>query len=273
MTATELRLDELKTKHRALWNLGNYPQIADTVIPHLGADLVEACRIAAGERVLDVAAGAGNAALPAARLGAQVTASDLSDTLLAECDRRARAAGLDVACVPGDVEALPFAEDSFDVITSCVGVMFAPHHQQSADELLRVGRPGGRIGLACWTPAGFIGQVFAAMKPYAPAPPPGAQPPPLWGNVDHVESLFGDRMVDTKFRTRQVRVDAFTDPTEFRELFKASYGPTIAVYRNIAEDPGRTRELDDALDELTRTHWNGGNMDWEYLLFTGTIRH
>ncbi|WP_026927602.1 class I SAM-dependent methyltransferase [Granulicoccus phenolivorans] len=272
MTTTELRLDELKTKHRAMWDLGDYPRIADTVIPHMGSDLVAGVRITEGEQVLDVAAGAGNAALPAARRSARVTATDLSDRLLAECDRRARSEGLSVATVPGDAEALPFPDNSFDVITSCVGVMFAPHHQQAAAELVRVGRPGGRIGLASWTPAGFIGQLFAVMKPYAPTPPPGVQPPPLWGSVDHVESLLGDRTVDTKYRTQEVAVDAFTDPVQFRELFKSSYGPTIAVYRNIADDPERTRELDDALDDLTRANWNGGHMRWEYLLFTGTIR-
>ncbi|MGD7732053.1 class I SAM-dependent methyltransferase [Propionibacteriaceae bacterium G57] len=271
MTTTDIQLDELKTRHRALWNLGNYPLIADTVIPHLGESLVEASGITAGEQVLDVAAGAGNASLPAARRGARVTASDLSDRLLEECDRRARAEGLDIDCVPGDVEALPFDDDSFDVITSSVGVMFAPHHQQSADEIVRVARPGGRIALASWTPAGFIGRVFATMKPFAPTPPPGAQPPPLWGTADHLRALFGDRVVDPVFRTKQVRVDSIPSPQAFRKLFASSYGPTIAVYKNIADDPGRTRQLDEELDELTSQHLRDGVMDWEYLEFTGTI--
>lgn len=254
-----------------MWDLGDYPRVADLVIPHLGEVLVRALDVTAGERVLDVASGAGNAALPAARRGAEVTANDLSEKLLAELARRADEAGLDVERVPGDVEALPFADGAFDVTMSSVGVMFAPHHREAADELLRVTRPGGRIGLINWTPQGFIGEVFAVIKRYVPPPPPGAQPPPLWGDPEHVAELLADGLRDLTSSRATVRVDCFRDPTGFRELFKSSYGPTVAAYLGLASDPGRAADLDAELDRLVRAHWKAdSSMDWEYLLVTGT---
>ena len=149
--------------------------------------------------------------------------------------------------------------------------MFAPHHQIAADELVRVVRPGGRIGLLSWTPAGFIGQMFATMKPYAPPPPPGAQPPPLWGDEAHVRELLGDRVTDVKAETRTVPVPLFPDGASFRDFFKRTYGPTIAVYRFLADDPARTAELDEALAAHgDRYVTDGGPMEWEYLLLSAT---
>jgi SAM-dependent methyltransferase len=170
--------DPLKARHRTMWGLGDYPLVADTVIADLGAVLVEESGVRPGDHVLDVAAGSGNAAIPAARLGASVVANDLTPSLLEE--GRSRAGDLPVNWDEGDAEALPYADGSFDVVLSCLGVMFAPHHQAGADELVRVCRPGGTIGLLSWTPVGFIGQLFATMKPYVP-PPPGASPPPPLG--------------------------------------------------------------------------------------------
>ena len=172
----------LKAKHRAMWALGDYPALATDIIPDLGAVLVEAAGVGPGDRVLDVAAGSGNAAIPAALAGASVVASDLTPELLEAGRRQAEQRGVELEWRQADAEALPFADGEFDAVLSCVGVMFAPHHQASADELVRVCRPGGTIGLLSWTPEGFIGQMFATMKPYAPPPPPGAQPPPLWGS-------------------------------------------------------------------------------------------
>jgi len=160
----------LKAKHRALWALGDYPSVAREVIPALGPELVAAAGIRAGQRVLDVAAGDGNAAIPAARAGARVTASDLTPELLAA--GRVRAGDLPITWEPGDAEALPYGDATFDATISSVGVMFAPHHQRAADELLRVTRSGGTIAHASWTPEGFVGQMFATMKPYVPTPPP-----------------------------------------------------------------------------------------------------
>ncbi len=149
--------------------------------------------------------------------------------------------------------------------------MFAPHHKAAARELIRVCRPGGTIGLLSWTPEGFIGQMFATMKPYAPAPPPGVQPPPLWGNEDHVRELLGDSATDVVARRQTVTIDRFAHPGEFRDYFKANYGPTVAVYRGIAGDPDRVAALDHDLTELARHHLRGEDktvMEWEYLLLT-----
>jgi SAM-dependent methyltransferase len=150
-----------------------------------------------------------------------------------------------------------------------VGIMFAPHHQAGADELVRVVRPGGRIALASWTPEGFIGQMFATMKPYAPAPPPGAQPPPLWGNEEHVRTLLGDRVTDVVATRKTVTIDHFANGAEFRDFFKAKYGPTIAVYKSLADQPERAAALDRELADLgDRYDEGGGTMRWEYLLLT-----
>jgi SAM-dependent methyltransferase len=265
----------LKAKHRAMWALGDYPTVAAEIIPDLGAVLVEACGVKRGDRVLDVAAGSGNAAIPAARAGASVVASDLTPELFDPGRERAAQHGVKVEWREADAEALPFADGEFDVVLSCVGVMFAPHHQAAADELTRVCRPGGTIGLLSWTPEGFIGQMLATMKPYAPPPPPGAQPPPLWGNENHVLTLLGDRVTDISARRQTVTVDHFANSEAFRDYFKTRYGPTIATYRGIAEDPDRVAALDLSLAELAQRHDRGSEttvMDWEYLLFTARNR-
>lgn len=259
----------LKTKHRTMWALGDYPAVATEVISETGKALVAACDVRPGDRVLDIAAGSGNAAIPAAVAGATVTASDLTPELFDAGRRDAAAAGVELDWQEADAENLPYADESFDVVLSCVGVMFAPHHRAAADELVRVSRVGGRIGLLSWTPVGFIGQMFATMKPYAPPPPPGAQPPPLWGDEEHVRALLGDRVTDVSAHTAKLRVDRFATGAEFRDFFKAAYGPTIAVYRAIADDPDRVAALDRELADLAARHdLGGGAMDWEYLLFT-----
>ena len=150
--------------------------------------------------------------------------------------------------------------------------MFAPFHQAAADQLVRVTRPGGRIGLVSWTPEGFIGQMFSVMRPYAPPPPPGAQPPPLWGAEPHVLELLGDRVGEVETTRRHLPVDHFVDGAEFRDYFKANYGPTIAVYRAIADDPDRVTALDAALADLGDRHLDDGVMNWEYLLLTARRR-
>ena len=263
----------LKARHRAMWALGDYASVAAEVIPALGERLAEATGCGPGQRVLDVAAGSGNAAIPAARRGARVVASDLTPELLETGREKAEAEGLELEWRQADAEALPFDDAEFDAVISCVGVMFAPHHQAAADELVRVTRPGGRIGLISWTPEGFIGQMFAAMKPYAPAPPPGAQPPPLWGSEDHVRALLGDRVEELTMTRQALPVDRFDTPAEFREFFKDRYGPTIAVYRANAEDPDRCAALDRALDGLVeRFAAADRSLEWEYLLVTATRR-
>lgn len=260
----------LKARHAAMWASGNYPAVADEVVGSLGRILVDTLDVHSGQRVLYVAAGTGTAALPAARRGARVTATDLTPELLDVGEAEATAEGLELTWRTADAEALPFAAASFDVVMSCIGAMFAPHHQQAADELLRVCRPGGTIGVLSWTPEGFIGQMFATMKPYAPAPPAGASPAPLWGRADHVRSLFGERVTDLVARQQTLRVNRFSDGADFRDLFKLNYGPTIAVYRFLGEDAARVAALDADLAALGDRFIRRGAMDWEYLLVTAS---
>ncbi|SBT53263.1 class I SAM-dependent methyltransferase [Micromonospora auratinigra] len=262
----------VKERHRRMWALGDYPTVAEEVIPRLGAVLVGAVGAGPGDRVLDVAAGSGNAAVAAASAGAQVVASDLTPELLTAGRAVAARRGVDLEWEQADAEALPYRDGEFDVVMSCVGVMFAPRHRVAADELLRVCRPGGRIGLLNWTPEGFLGQLLATMGPYAPAPPPGAQPPPLWGSEAHVRELLGDRVTDVVARREAVLVDRFDSAEAFRDYFKARYGPTIAVYRMIAGDPERVAALDRDLAQLARRHLHADGMRWEYLLLTARRR-
>ncbi|MFT4225055.1 class I SAM-dependent methyltransferase [Micropruina sp.] len=258
----------LKQKHRAMWASGDYGAVAREVIPTLGASLVEACGVRPGDRVLDVAAGTGNAAVPAARRGTAVVASDLTPELLAEGARLAAIEDLRLEWEQGDAEALPYADGSFDVVLSCVGVMFAPHHAEAASELLRVCRPGGTIGLISWTPAGFIGQLFATVRPFVPAPPPGVQPAPRWGDPDYVTDLFGDGVTELRCERRMLRVDRFATGAEFRDFFRDNYGPTLGAYRNVGDDAVRRAELDVALAGLADDALIDGAMDWEYLVVT-----
>lgn len=260
----------LKTKHRAMWAMGNYPSVVTDVVAPLGPILVDAAGIQPGDLVLDVAAGSGNAAIPAARAGARVIASDLTPELLETGQKLAAEAGVQLTWETADAEALPYGDSEFDAVLSCLGVMFAPHHQTSADELIRVCRPGGTIGLLSWTPSGFIGQMFATMRPYAAPPPPGAQPPPLWGSEDHVRELLGDRVEQVLTETRTLRVTHYTSPEAFRDYFKTNYGPTISAYRFIADDPDRVAALDHDLAELGQRFDIGTGsyeLDWEYLIF------
>lgn len=256
-----------------LWALGDYTSVATEVVAPLGPVLVHASRIGAGDRVLDVAAGAGNAAIPAALTGADVTASDLCPELLERGRALARNRGVDLRWLQADAEALPCDGDEFDAVLSCIGVMFAPHHRRAADELVRVCRPGGLIGLISWTPEGFVGQMFATMKPYVTAPPPGVLPATLWGNADHVHTLLGDGIREFTAQRCALRVDRFADGAAFRDYFKANYGPTIAAYRGIEGEPGRVEALDAQLAELGDRYLAGSSaMEWEYLLVAAPKR-
>ena len=264
---------ELKTRHRAMWASGDYPSMVETFLLPLGPHLVEACGIEAGMSVLDVAAGTGNASLPAAARGAHVTASDLTPELLDAGRARAEAQGLRLDWVVADAERLPFEDASFDVVMSSIGAMFAPHHEDVASELARVCRPGGTIGMLNWTPEGMIGALFRTMGPFAPPPPPGAQPPPLWGGEQHVREQFGDRVAWRTFERAMLEVTAFSRPRNYGEHFKERYGPTIVARANAARD-GREGDLDAALDRFC-DEWNLGSEDaarfeQEYLVAVGT---
>jgi SAM-dependent methyltransferase len=256
-----------------MWASGDYPSMVETFLLPLGPKLAEACGIGSGMRVLDVAAGTGNASIPAARAGADVTASDLTPELFDAGRRRAEAEGVTLEWVEADAEHLPFEDESYDVVMSSIGAMFAPHHQEVADELVRVCRPGGTIGMLNWTPEGMIGALFKTMGPFAPPPPPGAQPPPLWGGEEHVKELFGDR-VDFRTLERDVlEITAFERPRDYGEHFKERYGPTIVAQTN-ARNNGKEDEFNEAVNKFCE-EWNRGTddkarFDQEYLVVVGT---
>ncbi len=272
MTTIDVTDTELKSRHRTMWGKGDYPRMVETWLLPVGQALVAAADVRPGARVLDVAAGTGNASVPAAQRGARVTASDLTPELLAAGQRRPEAQGLDIEWVEADAEHLPFEDASFDVVLSCIGVMFAPHHQAAADELVRVLRPGGTLGLLSWTPEGTIGALFRMMGPYAPPPPPGAQPPPLWGSEEHLRELLGDRVTLDALDRDVLEVTAFPRPVDMADHFRQRYGPTIAVRANAAK-AGREEELDAALERLCEERASGepgaARFALEYLLAVG----
>jgi SAM-dependent methyltransferase len=202
-----------------------------------------------------------------------VTASDLTPELLEAGRQRAESMGVTLVWTEADAENLPFEDGSYDVVMSSIGAMFAPHHQEVADQLVRVCRPGGTIGLMSWTPEGMIGGLFKAMGPYAPPPPPGAQPPPLWGSEEHVRELFGDRVEWRTMERDMLDITAFERPRAYGEHFKAKYGPTIVARAN-AEKTGRVDEFDEVLNRFSE-EWNLGTPDearfeQEYLIAVGT---
>lgn len=263
---------ELKARHRSMWASGDYPSMVETFLLPLGPRLVEAAGIGPGMRVLDVAAGTGNASIPAAATGASVVASDLTPELFEAGRARAAAGGVELEWAEGDAEDLPFEDASFDAVISSIGVMFAPHHQAAADELVRVCRPGGTIGLLSWTPEGMIGGLFRTIGPFAPAPPPGAQPPPLWGGEEHLRELLGDRVELETLERDVLEVTAFERPTDFAEHFKQRYGPTIAAQANARRNE-REAEFERALDDYYEGQNIGGaddaRFEMEYLVAVG----
>ena len=270
--STDTPSPELRQKHRKMWASGDYPSMVETFLTPLGSRLVEAAGISAGDRVLDVAAGTGNASIPAAATGADVVASDLTPELFEAGRARAEAAGVELDWAEADAHDLPFEDESFDVVISSIGVMFAPFHQKAADELVRVCKPGGRIGLLSWTPEGMIGGLFRAMGQFMPPPPEGAQPPPLWGGEEHLRRLLGERVELEKIEKGILEVTAFERPDDYGEHFKQRYGPTIAARAN-AEKEGRAEEFDRVLSEFC-AEWNRGSDDdarfeMEYLITVG----
>ncbi|MBO0866268.1 MAG: class I SAM-dependent methyltransferase [Mycobacterium sp.] len=252
--------------------MGDYARMAEEVMAPLGPVLVTSTGVGPGDRVLDVAAGSGNISIPAAMTGATVVSSDLTPELLERSKQRA--AELDVALEwrEANAEALPFADGEFDAVLSAIGVMFAPHHQAAADELVRVCRPGGTIGVISWTHEGFFGQMLATLRPYRPTLLPGVPPAALWGREDYVQGLLGDRVSDVSTQRGMLKVDRFGSAEAVHEYFKSHYGPTINAYRNIGNNPVLAAALDTQLIELARRHFTGDAMEWEYLLATARKR-
>jgi SAM-dependent methyltransferase len=272
--ARDVLTETASIRSRAIWSSGDYPDVADRLIPDLGPILVGAADVRPGARVLDIAAGAGNVAIAAAAgAGAQVVALDVTPELLQAGRRVAERRGVTLDWVEGDAAQLPFADASFDTVLSCVGVMFVPDHQRAADELLRVVRPGGTIGLLSWTPEGFIGELFRTMSPFAP-PPPGAQSPALWGSEAHLLELFGDEVENVQSRTGIARNDSFQGPADYREYMKRAYGPTITTYGRATES-GQAEELDAAFLDLCERRFEAlpdgrWRIEKEYLITRAT---
>ena len=217
----------IKQRQQATWASGDYATIG-TTLQIVGEMLAEAADVRAGEAVLDVAAGNGNASLAAARRHAQVTSTDYVGALLDRGHDRARAEGLDIRFQTADAEALPFADGRFDVVLSTFGVMFTPDHRRAADEMLRVLRPGGRIGLANWTPGGFIGRLFKVIGAHVP-PPAGVQPPALWGTEPHIVELFGAKAAQIRSERRHFNF-RYRSPAHFVEVFRDLYGPVHKAF-------------------------------------------
>jgi SAM-dependent methyltransferase len=220
-------LAAVKGRQQRMWASGDFAQIGAT-ITIVGETLCEAVDLRAGQRVLDVAAGAGNAALAAARRFADVTAADYVPALLERGRERAAGERLPVTFVEGDAEALPFPDASFDVVLSTFGVMFAPDQPRAARELLRVCRPGGTIGLANWTPEGWLGDIFRATARHVP-PPAGVASPLLWGSEARLRDLFGDGVAELR-ATRRYFNFRYPSPEDWLAFFRDYYGPTVSAF-------------------------------------------
>lgn len=217
-----------RERNRAVWAAGDWDEMSP-YIAEVGPRLLDGLPVEAETRLLDVGTGSGGTvAIPAAQRGAHVTGADITDAWFPAARRRAAAAGVDVEWVVGDASELPFADAAFDVVTSTFGHMFAPDHGGAARELVRVCRPGGTIGLCCWTPEGTTGRMFARLGGHMPPPPEGFQPPPLWGSEDHVRGLLEPLGVALDLRREHV-VLAFPSAEEQAELFERSFGPMVTA--------------------------------------------
>ena len=257
------------------WALGDYHRFAKATIWEIGPLLVEACDITAGQRVLDVAAGTGNTAIRAALRGANVVASDITVENFPAGQAEAAAQGATLDWVEADAQALPFDDGEFDVVTSSFGAIFAPDHQVVADEMVRVCRPGGTIGMTAFTPDGLAAPFFELFGPYLPPPPPEAEPPVLWGHEEHVRRLFGDRLELELAKSSYVeRADS---PDSYRDLFLETFGPAVAVVSSLADDQDRAAAFRrDLLDFAVRSNTGpaGGQAEYryDYLLIIGRKR-
>ncbi|HET8980900.1 MAG TPA: methyltransferase domain-containing protein [Solirubrobacteraceae bacterium] len=238
-----------------VWSAGDYADVCDRMIPRLGARLVELAGVRPGDAVIDVAAGSGNAALPAAAAGATVTALDITPALLEVGSARASAAGLDVEWVHGDAQSLPFPDESFDRVLSCVGVQFCADHQAAASELVRVCRPGGQIALIAWTPEGFIGQVLAAVGKATGAAGKGRSPLD-WGSEQKLGALFADGP-DPAFQREHVAMAA-ASPGDWVDYMATAYGPLVRA-RAMLQARGEWEPLRARLVEIAEAHDTGAH--------------
>ncbi len=240
--STTIDLNALKTRQQGAWSSGDYA-VVGTTLQIVGEELCEALDLRAGQTVLDVAAGNGNVALAAARRWCEVTATDYVPALLERARERAAAERLTLEFREADAEALPFADGSFDIVVSTFGVMFTPDQDRAASELVRVCKPGGKIGLANWSPEGFNGQLFKTIGKHV-APPPGARSPALWGTRARIVELFQPHSSSIKTAQRHF-VFRYRSPQHWLEVFKNYYGPLLKTFA--ALEPAKQSALQDDL--------------------------
>ncbi len=238
-------LQAIKTRQQGAWSSGDYA-IIGTTLQIVGEELCEALDLRSGQKVLDVAAGNGNVSLAAARRWCDVVATDYVPALLDRARERAAAERLNIAFHEADAEALPFSDESFDVVVSTFGVMFTPDQEQAAAELVRVCKPGGKIGLANWTPEGFVGQLFKTIGKHVP-PPAGARSPALWGTRARLAELFEPHAASIRAEPRNF-VFRYRSPEHWLETFKSYYGPVLKAFA--ALQPAQQAVLDQELMEL-----------------------
>jgi ubiquinone/menaquinone biosynthesis C-methylase UbiE len=236
-----------KEGQRKTWSAGDYPDVAQT-IEEAALALLERAEIGPGLDLLDVATGTGNVAIPAAEMGAAVTGLDLTPKLLEVARERAARAGVEVRWIEGDAEELPFPDDSFDRVTSCFGVIFAPRHEVAARELARVARPGAGIAFTGWTPEGITGALFRTIGAYMPPPPPGLAPSILWGEEDHVRSLFERTGAELSFERRTLMFE-HESPESWVQYYERVLGPVIMA-KAALEPQGSWEQLRGELVEL-----------------------
>jgi SAM-dependent methyltransferase len=270
-TGAAVDYSALKDRQRLAWQTGDYPRVG-VMLQLIAERLVEAADVRAGEKVLDVACGQGNAAMAAARRHAEATGIDFAANLLEQGRERARAERLQIEFKEADAENLPFPDAGFDLVVSTVGVMFAPNQERAADELVRVTRPGGRIALASWEPRGMGGDLFKIVAKYA-APPPGVRPVALWGDREHLVELFDERVQWTSLATRE-HVWRFLSPEHFAAFFIEHYGPITRAAGGLDESgrQGLATELTE-LAERSNAATDGTLVaPWQYLEAVGTRR-
>jgi len=231
-------MEEFKQRQRAMWAAGDYATLSE-YISDVGEHVVERAGVEASMRVLDVACGTGNAAIPAARAGAEVTGLDLVPELLEGGRAKAVSAGVEIHWVEGDAEDLPFDDDAFDRVLSTAGHMFAPRHKRTADEMARVCSPGGAVAIACWTPEGSVGDVLRASGSYMPPPPDFASPPILWGTEDHVREMFAPA-TDFEFERRSTIIE-YESVEGFADFFMDRFGPMVVARQMLGERFGELR--------------------------------
>jgi ubiquinone/menaquinone biosynthesis C-methylase UbiE len=271
MTTTQIDFETIKKNQRAGWETGDYTRVGNT-LQIMAELLVESADVRAGQSVLDVAGGQGNAAMAAARRFADATAVDYATNLLAKGRQRAEAEDLPVTFTEGDAEQLAAPDRSFDLVLSTVGVMFAPDHQRAADELVRVTKPGGKIALASWTPAGMVGNMFKTVASWAP-PPAGLRPATLWGTPEHLTELFRGRVEWTSLEKKHY-VFRYYSPEHFSQWFREYYGPITKLAGTLStEDEAR---FSAELAEVARRFNNADDgtvvAPSEYLEAVGVVR-